>query len=301
MELYKATGCFKAVAPFDFGKSLQFLGGFGPMQGEHVIAANRLTKAVSIEGHPVVFQLTSVRTVEQPELEYNLFSGQPLTAAIQAATLDRARFFLSLEDDLGPFYAIGRTDPAFAPVIEALYGYHQVKFLTPFENACWAVLSQRNPMKMAQKMKWALTEQLGESLEVEGLLYRAFPEATQIIQTDPDLLHSLIRNERKAEQIASVAAAFSRADEEFLRKGDYAEVEAWLLKIKGIGAWSANFIMLRGLGRMERAPDSEKRLSEVLAHKYGQGHSLTPAEMRQVADRYGHWQGYWAHYLRVAG
>jgi hypothetical protein len=36
---------------------------------------------------------------------------------------ERISFFLSLDDDLRPFYAIGEEDPAFEPVIQMLYGY----------------------------------------------------------------------------------------------------------------------------------------------------------------------------------
>jgi DNA-3-methyladenine glycosylase II len=60
---------------------------------------------------------------------------------------------LSLGDDLRPFYAVAETDPAFAPLVQELYGYHQVKFLMPFENACWAILSQRNLISVSHNVK----------------------------------------------------------------------------------------------------------------------------------------------------
>ena len=50
-----------------------------------------------------------------------------------------------------------RPDRPFAPVVRKLYGYHQVKFLTPFENACWAILTQRNPVPAAKEIKRALS------------------------------------------------------------------------------------------------------------------------------------------------
>lgn len=37
-------------------------------------------------------------------------------------------FFLSLDDDLHPFYALAQQDPTFEPIMQELYGYHQVKF-----------------------------------------------------------------------------------------------------------------------------------------------------------------------------
>ena len=143
-----------------------------------------------------------------------------------------------------PFYRIGREDADFAPIIEILYGYHQVKFLTPFENACWAVLTQRNPMKLAQKTKQALIEKYGNHLEVHGKVYRAFPEPIQIVVADFDEILKLIGNDRRTEYLIATARAFSEVDEEFLTSAPDEEVEAWLRNIKGIGEWSATFIMI---------------------------------------------------------
>jgi DNA-3-methyladenine glycosylase II len=83
----------------------------------------------------------------------------------------------------------------------------------------------------------------------------------------------------------------------FLRHGDYDEVEAWLRSIKGIGEWSAQFVMVRGLGRIDRLP-IEQRLLMAASERYQQ--TMTPDSLRKLAVRYGPWQGYWAHYLRAA-
>jgi len=74
-----------------------------------------------------------------PELSYSAYASQPWDEETQIAVEDRLTFFLSLIDDLGPFYSIGLTDPAIAPFVRQLYGYHQAKFLTPFEIACGAI------------------------------------------------------------------------------------------------------------------------------------------------------------------
>jgi DNA-3-methyladenine glycosylase II len=218
---------------------------------------------------------------------------------VRRAAEDRVAFFLSLHDDLRPFYAIGMEDPAFAPLIRRLYGYHQVKFITPFENACWAMLTQRNPIPSAKAIKQALSERFGASLDVAGQRYWAFPEAVRLAEADPAELLELAGNERRAEYLQAAAAAFSGADEGWLRAAPYDEVAAWLRAIKGMGAWSVTFVMLRGLGRMEQLPVGEARLGQAAARVYGR--ALSDAELAAIADRYGAWKGYWAHYLRVAG
>ena len=159
--MYTESGILIPTPPFDFDKSLNFLGVFMPTKQEQTVSSHTLTKAISIDGQTIVFQLISSGTIENPQLEYTLFSEKPISEETQSAVVERMTFFLSLRDDLQPFYRIGREDADFAPIIEILYGYHQVKFLTPFENACWAVLTQRNPMKIAQKTKQALIEKYG--------------------------------------------------------------------------------------------------------------------------------------------
>ncbi len=298
--MYTESGLLTPTAPYDFDQSLKFLGVFGPTKGEQTVSPGSLTKAVCTDGQAVVFQISSTGTTEEPRLAYTLFSAQSIGESTKNAVVERMNFFLSLQDDLRPFYRIGREDPDFAPIIEHLYGYHQVKFLTPFENACWAVLTQRNPLNIAQKVKQALIERFGSSLVVNGTTYKAFPEPIQIAVADESELMSLVRNGRRAEHLGAIARAFSKVDEEFLKTAPDDEVEAWLRGIKGIGEWSADFIMVRGLGRMERVPLTEKRFAEAASKVYGLGEELSREALQRLADKYGQWQGYWAHYLRVA-
>jgi DNA-3-methyladenine glycosylase II len=64
---------------------------------------------------------------------------------------------------------------------------------------------------------------------------------------------------------------------------------------------AAAFVMLRGLGRMERIPIAEGKIPEDVSKLYGEGRQLSAAEIQRIAEGYGAWQGYWAHYVRVAG
>ncbi len=297
--MYTESGTLIPTPPFDFDKSLNFLGVFMPTMQEQTVSSHTLTKAISIDGQTIVFQLTSNGTTENPQLEYTLFSAQPINEETENAVVERMIFFLSLKDDLHPFYRIGREDADFAPIIEHLYGYHQVKFLTPFENACWAVLTQRNPMKIAQKTKQILIEKYGNHLEVNENVYWAFPEPIQIAVVNESELLKVIRNDRRTEYLIAAARAFSEVNEGFLKTAPDEEVEAWLRNIKGIGEWSATFIMVRGLGRMEYIPLTETRLVEAASKVYGYGEELSREDLKRLAERYGPWQGYWAHYLRV--
>ena len=307
MKTYSLNGTLYPSPPFDFEKSLDFIEMFRPMAGEQVLAPRSLSKAVSINGKPVLFQVTSSGSIAAPAIQYQLYAAQPIDGETQRKAEDRIAFFLSLDDDLGPFYSTGLDDPFLEPVIRKQYGLHQVKFLTPFEIAVWAVLVQRLAIPIAKKNKQALVERYGSALEINGSRAWAFPEPLQMAAASPAELTGLVKNERKVEYLLAVIQAFQDVDEEFLRCADFRQVKEWLLNIRGIGDWSAHFILVRGLGRMMEAGTVgsgatirfEPHLAEAVESVYGRGAAQDPAEIQRLLARYADHQGYWAYYLRA--
>lgn len=298
MRLHSIQGKLFPETPFYFSKSLNFVDMFVPAGGEQTVTGFSFTKAVYLENRTLAFKLKGEGTVSEPVLSCILYSYEEISEEIKSALLDRIRFFLSLDDDLKPFYALGSKDPEFAPVLDQLYGLHQVKFLTPFEAAAWAVLSQRISMKVAHKIKSKLTEAVGNSVQIEGIEYRTFPSARQIKNLGAENLASIIKNERKSDYLIAVAEAFDGVDENFLRKGSIKDVKEWLMNIRGIGEWSANLELIRGLGRMEELSEHDKTLFNCFGRFYGP--EATEDQFKRIADGYGDFKGYWAYYLRAA-
>lgn len=297
-QLATTHGTLEAIPPFDFAQSLKFLGAFQPSKGEQTVTDQALIRATRLGGQTIAFRVTSSGSVDAPRLDYTLYSREPVNPTRQAAAEDRISHFLSLRDDLTPFYALAQSDPVFAGIVQKLYGYHQVKFLTPFEGAVWALLSSRNTFAAARTLKNRLTEVYGDGLDVEGTPYPAFPEPEDVLPASPADLVGLIRNEQRGEYIWHAARAFALVDDPWLRTADYDEVYRWLRDIRGIGEWSASFILIRSLGRMERLIAPEKRLLESTSEAYGR--ALTEDDLLRLAEPYGDYKAYWSHYLRAA-
>jgi len=291
----RATTTVHAPArqPFDFGASLRFIGRFPATAGEQSIDAGVLRCALRVGGAVVGARITADGTGLRYELEGTASLGE---GAVAAAT-DRLTFFLGLDDDIAELYALAAADPPFQRVVDGLYGYHQVKFPSPLELMCWAILAQRVPMAGARKMKQAITTAAGNSIVVDGTELWAFPDLGQLLALSPDDLVGLTGNRRKAGYLHGAFRQWEEIDERLLRSGEHGLVRERLLAIPGIGPWSATFLMVRGLGRSELvSADRESKL--VAARVYGR--TLTDTEFGELAGRYGRWQGYWAHYLRAA-
>jgi DNA-3-methyladenine glycosylase II len=143
-------------------------------------------------------------------------------------------------------------------------------------------------------MKRALTEKFGGSLEVDGKTYWAFPDYTKLGHATPKELLEAVRNQRAMLRLTSLLASFDELDEGFLRTAPYEKAAARLQKVKGIGDWSSQFILFRGLGRVEGLqPINLRPLSDAIEKVYGpKGKTLD-----EINSTYGKWSGYWSLYL----
>ncbi|WP_307676463.1 DNA-3-methyladenine glycosylase [Streptomyces sp. V4I2] len=266
------------------------------MTGEQGTAAGVLTMALREGGTTVGAALTAVPA--EHAVDCTLSADVPIGEATVDAVMDRLDFYLGLQDDLTGFYQLARQDPPFGRVLERLRGYHQVKFPSPWELLCWAILCQRVPMPVARQMKRALVEAVGNRIAVRGETRWAFPDADQLRTFDEADLRSLIGNERKAGYLYGAVRQWDELDEKVLRTGPYDGVREQLLRIPGIGPWSASFLLVRGLGRTERV-SLDKEMLRAARRVYGR--TMDEQEFQRLADHYGTWQGYWGHYLRVGG
>ncbi len=296
MKVKSIQGKIFPTAPFDFSKSINFMNMFTPTNGEQTSDDHSFTKAIYLKDQTMAFKIEDQGTIENPTLLYTFFSGKTIREDIKSELIDRIKFYLSLDDDLKPFYSQASKDDAFKTVINKLYGLHQVKFLTPFEGAGWAVLSQRISMKAAHTIKERLTRSVGDKITVDGVDYWTFPSADQIQNLGLEKLTMILKNSRKSEYLYKVSESFAKVDEDFLRKAPIEEVKDWLLNIKGIGEWSAHLELIRGLGRMEELSINESMLIKCAEKVYGT--NISESELKRIEEGYKDYKGYWEYYLR---
>jgi DNA-3-methyladenine glycosylase II len=81
---------------------------FGSTEGEQLIHKGTFSKAFYFLGLTVVVRIRSKDEIDSPVLEYFLISDHAIDDHTKKTAIDRITFFLSLDDDLKPFYETGR-------------------------------------------------------------------------------------------------------------------------------------------------------------------------------------------------
>jgi DNA-3-methyladenine glycosylase II len=283
-------------APFDFQQTLTFLEDHKANGIVRNILQNELRFAMNVLGKPVAFFVKSTGTLKRPKLELKVYAKKLDDTIIRAAK-EQLSFYLSLEDDLEPFYKLAHKDAAFKPVVKALYGYHQVKFPSLFNCMCWALVTQRTPNSFAYLTMQRFCELLGDAITVDGERYTTFPEARKFLEARDKILVAT-NNTRKTDRLMEIAGAYITLDENALRAASYDESLRVVKKLKGLGQWSAEYILLRGLGKYERTGWTDTVILESISHLYTGGFRISEGDAKRLAEHYGWYQGLWFHYLK---
>ena len=296
--MIRQTMILEPLLPFDMQKTLQALAHFQVTQTNRLVEEGKLIKALATSAGPVICELAAC-TAERPRLRLTIHADRELPGEIVREAGAALSQRLGLDDDLSTLYRAAREDPAFRPALEHCLGLRLIRTSTPFEAACWAVIQQRTPNGFAYRTMARLIDLLGERIDFRGRTYTLFPTPERLAYGARPALLAATNNTRKVDRLEPLSQAFSRLEPTFLSEAPYAEVAAWLQQLPGVGAWSIDYILLRGLGRTERTPWNDTGLLEAISQVYTQGFQISRGSARELAERYGWLQGYWAHYLKV--
>lgn len=224
-----------------------------------------------------------------------VFAERELTDAERRWAERAVSDWLGLADDTTGFLAVAAGDPAIAPVLDEVAGLHQVRFASLAEGATYFVLTQRTSQRVAGVRKRRLAAAFGPATSVDGVRYQAFPGLDRLARLGPDEVGRFTANLRQTEYLIATVHALLELDEEWLRTAPYAEALAELRRIRGVGEFTANAIMLRVLGRPDRLPLAMPQFADIATRLYG---PAVPIDA--VAERYGRYIGWWGYYAKTA-
>src|SRR3954452_4801612 len=159
---------------------------------------------------------------------------------------------------------------------------------SPLECLVWAILGQQITLAFAYKMKRALVERYGERLVHEGHTYYLFPEAARLAEADPADLREIQFSRQKSEYVRSLSGlvAEGRIAWDTLSALPSEEAIAELTTLRGVGRWTAEYVLMRGLGHPDVIPAADVGLQAAIGRAYGLGRKATEREVRELAE---HW------------
>jgi len=156
---------------------------------------------------------------------------------------------------------------------------------------------------VAHTVEQRIAKKFGDPLTLDSNTYFAFPTPKSIASASISEIQQTGLSMRKAEYIQNAAQliADGKLDLEHLKINQNADhIIAELDKIRGIGIWTAELTMLRGMQKLDALPADDFGIRRVISRFYCAGKPIKNAEAREIAKAWGRWKGLAAYYLIIA-
>ena len=204
------------------------------------------------------------------------------------AALER---MLGLRADLAPFAAMAEHDPWLGPLAHRMRGLKPPRFPTVFEALVNGIACQQLSLVVGIHLLNRLTAAHGCPVSTDADGPRAFPGPDQLANLQPESLRPHGFSSTKARTIVEVARAIVAGDLDLDALGELDDRAAMerLMRLRGVGRWTAEYVMLRGLGRLEIFPGDDVGAHNSLSRHFAID---TPLDYESVQRLVARWQPY---------
>ncbi len=201
-------------------------------------------------------------------VEVRRHRGEPDQAALATVRQLLVRV-LGLDTDIWGFYALAERDKRLAMLTQRFAGMRPARFPSVFEALVNAIACQQLSLDVGIHLLNRLAARYGR--RVEGRGRAGFPGPERLAEADTDELRSLGFSRAKATALVSLGqrVVHGSVDLEGLAGLDDTAACAALIALPGIGRWSAEYILLRGLGRLEVLPGDDVGARNRLCQRFG--------------------------------
>jgi DNA-3-methyladenine glycosylase II len=278
----------KLDGPFDLPRSIRAGASFFPARNP---LPTKLRLAMRVGARSTIIEIRQ-RNVNPPILTVR-----------SSLDLDRERLreilrrLVSAQLDLRPFYRLAAGHPVMGPVSRSLWGVKPLPPPSLFEMTVIAITEQQLSLAAAFHIRARIVARFGKRLK--GLWL--FPSPSAIAKSSLAELRRCGLSHQKARYVRDLAerVAARRLDLEGLREKSDAAARAVLEETRGLGAWSIDYILARGLGRPDSLPAEDIGLRRVVGSYLARGRVLSPQGLERVLAPFAPFRSLAAYYLAV--
>lgn len=272
--------------PFDAESLLSYLGRRA-MPGVEEVVAGRYRRAIALPRSRGVIELEPMARAHAILLRLQLTDLSDLSMLVQ-----RCRQLFDLDAVPAAIADVLTTDPLLAPLVAARPGLRVPGTVDGFELAVRAILGQQVSVAGARTLAGRLVTAYGEPLEQpQGGLTHLFPSPQALAGAD---LQGRGLTNGRVTALQALARAVAEEGLVLDHTADREQTVERLLKLPGVGPWTASYIAMRALGDPDAFPGADLGLRRALEQ---QGVAADLRSIERCAQAWRPWRAYATHHL----
>ncbi len=214
-------------------------------------------RVITVDDRPVNIEVVAAGTPAHPSLRVTA-SGEMLAQTTRAVVTDALDRLLGLQIDLRAFYRLANADPLLSLLVAHFRGLKPPRFPTVFEAVVNGIACQQLSLTVGIILLARLAQRCGPSITIGATEVHGFPRARDIVGLQSSDLRALGFSEAKARALLELATKVQAGlDLESLNELENEDAITKLLTLRGIGRWTAEYVLLRGLGRINMFPGDD--------------------------------------------
>jgi len=216
----------------------------------------------------------------------------------------QARFLWGIDGNDGHLASMA-SDPIMAPLLARFGGLRIIRATDMYEALLVAVIGQQVSVQAAQSVRRRLMVTIGTRVSVNSgrsrEKYYLYPTPRQLTKAGESGLCDQGVSRQKARYLLEIATRTVAGELDcgiFTAMNDEDAIR-YLCEIKGVGRWTAEVALMRGLDRTDIFPAGDLGLQSALQKLLGMTERPSETELRERAEHWAGWRSYAALYLWI--
>ncbi len=300
---------------FSFAECLVFLGR-SEKECLHYVQDGIVQKMIVSNGQPVLMEISDdaaagslsvmIRTAKDGSAEDgSVEDGLAEDDVTSSAEIDEAYIrryishWLHLDADLRPFYDFAVKDAVLASLAERYKGLRLIGIPDLFEALTWSITGQQITLGFAYTLRQRFIQAFGHHAVIDGKDHYVYPHPSVIAALEPASLISMQFSRSKADYIIRLAQSMTAGDltAEQLENMNYQQAREHLISFRGIGNWSANYVLMKYHRHHQALPLEDAGLHNALKYQLQLATKPSLADVKAYTQHWGEHAAYATFYL----
>ncbi len=249
-------------------------------------------RTLAVAGEPIEVAVVQTGPAKVPRLQVTVH-GNPLGSEGKQAVTVALERLLGYRIDLAAFYDLVSRDADLGPLVQRFRGMKPPRFPSVFEGVVNGIACQQLTLTVAIHLLNRLAENHGLTRGADGESNHAFPRPEDLANLAPETLRPLGFSRQKGRAMIELAqiGTEGHAGMEGLAALPDQEALARLRQLRGVGRWTAEYVLLRTLGRLNVFPGDDVGARNNLQRWLVPEKPLDYAAVARVLARWQPYQG----------
>jgi DNA-3-methyladenine glycosylase II len=290
----------KPETPFNFDLSAKIFSNGDPQIQRYENGC--YWQVIYLNNKLLLITVTSSGSVDDPELTVDVLPDKDLDTDDGSVVCQIVKSIFNLDFNLLNFYDDMKHDRVMSSLIKQLRGLNSPTTPTFFEAIVSSIIEQQISLKAARSIETRMIKTFGDVLKLDNKIYYAFPTPEILSKLEKDDLRGVGLSFRKAEYVIGLSNNIMDGvvDLDMLKTRNTRDIIDVLLNIRGVGIWTAELAVIRGLHRFVVVPADDIGLRRIVSHYYNDENPVSSDDLREIAKIWGIWSGLAVFYLVIA-